>query len=175
MQKLTEIRIEPFDTQTHELNVIVETPRDSRNKYALNEQLGIFELKGVLTAGHSFPYDFGYIPQTRGGDDDPLDVLVLMEEPAFAGCLVKCRLIGGIKAEETEDGKTNRNDRLIAVASKSILHADVKKLSDLNKPVVEQIEHFFVSYNEAKGKRFDVLGHFTPAEARKLVKASVVE
>ena len=71
-----------------DLNVIIETPKDCRNKYALDEKLGVFVLKGVLTAGHSFPYDFGFIPQTLGGDGDPLDVLVLMDEPAFVGCLV---------------------------------------------------------------------------------------
>ena len=166
-------KIAAFD-EDGQLNVIVETPRGERNKYAFDPETGVFELKGVLTAGHSFPYDFGFIPETEGGDGDPLDVLVLMEEPAFPGCLVKCRLIGGIEAEETEDQETNRNDRLIAVASKSILYADTNKLTDLPKRVIDQIEHFFISYNEAKGKRFDVLGRFTPAEARKLVRSSSV-
>lgn len=120
-------KISPFDEESDDLNVIIETPKDCRNKYALDEELGVFVLKGILTAGHFFPYDFGFIPQTLGGDGDPLDVLVLMDEPAFVGCLVKTRLIGVIEAEQTEqDGKVERNDRLIGVAAESHTHKDIK-------------------------------------------------
>src|ERR687890_1560322 len=97
-----------------ELNVIIETPKGSRNKYNYDEKLGLFRLGGVLTSGASFPFDFGFVPSTLGGDGDPLDVLVLMDEPAFAGCLVRARLLGVIEAEQTEKGKTAQNDRLIA-------------------------------------------------------------
>src|SRR5215211_1775732 len=127
-------KISPFDDEKGELNVVIETPKDSRNKYAFDEERGVFVLKGVLAAGHSFPYDFGFIPQTVGGDGDPLDVLVLMDEPALPGCLVPSRLIGVIEAEQTErDGKTERNDRLIAVASNSKIHENVKSINDLNE------------------------------------------
>src|SRR5919199_1807176 len=102
-----------------ELNVIIETPKGSRNKFDYDEELGLFKLGGVLPAGASFPFDFGFLPATRGGDGDPLDVLVLMDEPAFAGCLVTVRLLGVIEAEQTEGDATTRNDRLIAVAATS--------------------------------------------------------
>jgi len=104
-----------FDDETKDLNVIIDTPKNSRNKYKFDEKLGLFKLGGVLAVGHFFPFDFGYIPQTRGGDGDPIDVLVLMDEPAFVGCLIQTRLIGVIAAEQTENGKTETNDRLIAV------------------------------------------------------------
>ena len=163
-----------YDKESGELNVVIETPKGSRNKYSYDEELKVFVLKGTLTLGHSFPFDFGFIPQTLGGDGDPLDVLLLMDEPAFAGCLVQSRLIGIIEAEQTElDGKTERNDRLIAVAAHSKIHADIKSINDLNEILVDQIEHFFVSYNEAKGKKFKLLGRFGVIKAKKIVEEGI--
>jgi len=147
-----------FDNETGDLNVIIDTPKGSRNKYEHDKKLGLFKLSGVLAAGHVFPYDFGFVPNTKGGDGDPLDVLVLMDEPAFTGCLVQTRLIGVIEAEQTElDGKTMRNDRLIAVAAQSKTHENIKSINDLEDTLVDQIEHFFVSYNEAKGEKFKTI------------------
>lgn len=167
-------RLAPFDAESGELNVVIETPKGARNKYAYDEKLGLFVLKGVLAAGHSFPFDFGFIPQTLGGDGDPLDVLVLMDEAAFAGCLVPSRLIGVIEAEQTErDGETTRNDRLIAVVADSHTHSHVRSINDLNDLLVEQIEHFFVSYNEIKGKTFKPLGRFAARKAKNLVDEAI--
>jgi inorganic pyrophosphatase len=165
--------LESFDAETGELNVIIETPQGSRNKYKFDEQTGLFILGGVLPVGASFPFDFGFIPKTLGGDGDPLDVLLLMDEPAFPGCLVAARLIGVIEADQTENGKTERNDRLIAVATNSRTEADVHSLKDLNQTLIEQIEHFFVSYNEAKGKIFKVLGRFGSRKAKTLVEEGI--
>jgi inorganic pyrophosphatase len=166
-------KINPFDAESEDLNVIIDTPKGSRNKYKYDEELKIFKLGGVLAVGHSFPFDFGYIPNTLGGDGDPLDVLVLMDEPAFVGCLVPSRLIGVIEAEQTEAGKTESNDRLIAIASNSRTHKDIKSINDLNKTLVDEIEHFFVSYNEAKGKQFKPLGRFGAIKAKQLVEEGI--
>jgi inorganic pyrophosphatase len=166
-------KIKSFDAESKDLNVIIDTPMGSRNKYKYDEELQIFKLGGVLAVGHSFPFDFGYVPNTRGGDGDPLDVLVLMDEPAFVGCLVPSRLIGVIEAEQTEDGKTERNDRLIAVASNSRTHKDIKSINDLNEILIDEIEHFFVSYNEAKGKQFKPLGRFAAIKAKQLVEEGI--
>ncbi len=106
-----------------------------------------------------------------GGDGDPLDVLVLMDEPAFAGCLVRTRLVGVIEAEQTErDGETTRNDRLIGVAADARLHTRVRTLASIGTTLLEEIEHFFVSYNQIKGKEFKPLGRFGPERARALVE-----
>ena len=161
--------LEPFD-ENGDLNVIIETPKGCRNKYEFDEKLKIFKLAGVLPAGHSFPFDFGFVPNTRGEDGDPLDVLVLMDEPAFAGCLVPARLVGVIEAEQTErSGKVERNDRLIAVAANSHAHADIKSINDLNETLVDEIEHFFVSYNQIKGKTFKPFGRFGARKAKQLI------
>jgi inorganic pyrophosphatase len=162
----------PFDRESGDLNIIIDTPKGSRNKFSWDEKLRLFELSGMLPAGAVFPYDFGFIPDTRGGDGDPLDVLVLMDEPAFTGCLVRSRLLGVIEAEQTEKGKTERNDRLIAVASKSRTNSDLQSITDLNPKLLEEIEHFFISYNEVKGKKFKPLGRYGPERARKLVLRS---
>jgi inorganic pyrophosphatase len=160
-----------FDEETNDLNVIIDTPKNSRNKYKFDEKLGLFKLGGVLPVGHYFPFDFGYIPQTLGGDGDPVDVLVLMDEPAFVGCLIQTRLIGVIAAKQTEeDGTTEINDRLIAVAANSRTNTDIKSLDDLNPVLVAEIEHFFVSYNEAKNKLFKPLGRFGVQKAKRIVE-----
>jgi inorganic pyrophosphatase len=160
-------------SDTAELNVIIETPKGSRNKFTFDAEKGLFKLSGVLPAGAVFPFDFGFLPGTLGGDGDPLDVLVLMDESAFAGCLVPSRLIGVIEALQTErDGETTRNDRLIAVAANSRDHQHLRSLEDLNENLLEEIEHFFVSYNEIKGKKFHPLGRFGPERAHSLVKSA---
>lgn len=92
-----------------------------------------------------FPFDFGSIPGTVADDGDPLDVLVLMDEPVFSGCVVEARILGAIKAKQTQNGATERNDRLIAVAAKSHTHGSLKSIEDVDKTLLTEIEHFFVS------------------------------
>jgi inorganic pyrophosphatase len=168
-------RLAPFapggDAPNALLRVIIETPQGSRNKFDYDEELGLFKLGGVLPAGAVFPFDFGFVPSTLGGDGDPLDVLVLMDEAAFAGCLVEARLVGVLEAEQTEeDGTTTRNDRLIAVAANARNHTEVRSLGQLSENLLDEIEHFFVSYNEMKGKRFEPLGRFGPERARRVIE-----
>ena len=94
-----------------------------------------------------------------------------MDDPAFVGCLVPARLLGVIEAEQIErNGDTTRNDRLIAVAANSITHRGLKTVGTLDKNLVDQIEHFFVSYNEIKGKTFKPLGRFGPSRARSVIE-----
>ncbi len=167
------LSVPPFTADGDLCNVIVETPKGSRNKFDYDPELGLFRLGGVLPLGAVFPFDFGFVPSTLGGDGDPLDVLVIMDEPAFTGCLVTVRLLGLIEAEQTEQGETTRNDRLIAVAANSRSHRDVHSLAQINANRVDEIEHFFVSYNAIKGKQFTPLGRFGPDRARRVVEAGV--
>jgi inorganic pyrophosphatase len=120
----------------------------------------------------TFPFDFGFIPSTKGADGDPLDVLVLMDEPVPAGTIVPARLIGVIEAVQTEkDGTSERNDRLIAVAASHEIFSDVTKLSEVPDAVSDQIEHFFINYNEQDGKRFEPQGRHGPKRAETLLEA----
>src|SRR5688500_16161799 len=113
------------------LNVIIETPQGTANKLKWDSAAGLFKLSHVLPTGAVFPFDFGFIPGTRGEDRDPLDVLLLIDHPVPLGCLVEARLIGVIEANQTKKGKAIRNDRLVAVAFESRNHRKVKELQDL--------------------------------------------
>ena len=163
------IRLAALDKESGHLNAIIDTPKGSRNKFKYDEELGLFKLSGMLPVGSVFPFDFGYIPSTKGDDGDALDILILMDEPAFTGCLVPAKLIGVIEAEQTEKQETTRNDRLIAVAADSRNHSDVRFLGDLNSNLVHEIERFFISYNETKGKRFEIRNRRGPERAQELV------
>lgn len=152
------------------VDIVIETPKGCRNKYAYDEQIKAFRLKKILPVGAVFPFDFGFIPGTRGEDGDPLDVLVIMDEPAYPGCVIECRIVGALKAEQSEGKKMEENDRLIAVSVVSEAYAEVKELDDINKNILDQIQHFFVSYNEQAGKRFEPKGWADSREASGLIK-----
>lgn len=166
------LHLDPFSSEGM-LHTIIDTPKNSRNKYKYAPEHGLFMLGGILPAGAVFPFDFGYVPSTTADDGDPLDVLVLMDEPAFVGCLVTARLIGVIRAEQMEGEETQRNDRLIAVAATSRNHRDVQDLSQINENLLNEIEHFFVSYNEVKGKQFKTEGRLGPEDAKRIVDEGV--
>lgn len=165
-------RLSPFDSGDKQiLRVVIETPKGSRNKFAFNEDDRVFELKKVLPAGMAFPYDFGFVPSTKADDGDPVDVLVLMDEPAFPGCVLKCRPIGVIQGQQGDKKKKVRNDRIIAVEQDAHSWADIKTVSDLGKQFVRELEEFFVDYHKLSGEQYRVLALRGPAQARKLVKS----
>jgi inorganic pyrophosphatase len=99
------------DPDSGRLNVVIDSPRGSRNKYKFDESSGQWRLSKILPQGMSFPYDFGFIPSTEGEDGDPVDVLLLSDEPAFPGCVVPARLIGVLEAEQVEGDRTTRKWR----------------------------------------------------------------
>lgn len=159
-------RLAPTDDRDDDIiQVIIETPKGSRNKYAYDEDARIFALKKVLPSGMAFPYDFGFIPSTKAEDDDPIDVLVLMDEPAFPGCLVKCRLIGVIEGEQGKKGDKERNDRIVAIEQSNHRWAHVEHIDDLGKQFVRELEEFFVNYHELTGKKYKVIDVRGPGEA----------
>ncbi len=165
--------LEPFDRKSGHLRVVIETPKGRRNKYSYDSEHGLFQLKSVLPAGHVFPFDFGFIPGTVGEDGDPLDILVLMEEPASQGCLVLTRLMAVIEAEQSEGGQTKRNDRLIGVAANSHDYRSVESPDQLSPTLMEEIEHFFISYNEMAQKKFKPIGRAGADRARELIRKGV--
>ncbi len=159
-----------FDPETGEILAVVETPKGSRNKYSYDKRWGAFRLGGVLSEGMSFPYDFGFIPSTLGEDGDPLDVLILLDVPVMAGCLLTVRLLGAIEAEQQErDGEWMRNDRLIAAATHAHTHEHIKSIGDLPPYLLHEIEGFFAQYNRLRGKQFEPLGRGGPERARALL------
>jgi inorganic pyrophosphatase len=155
------------------LNVIVETPRGSRNKFSYDSELGLFRLGKQLPAGAVFPFDFGFVPSTRSGDGDPLDALVLIDSATFPGCLVRARLLGVMLGRQTgRSGRTVDNPRLIAVGTKSNEYDGVRTLRDLPDALVDEIEYFFVSYTAASGKVFKPMGRYGRKGARSVLSSA---
>jgi inorganic pyrophosphatase len=113
-----------WNSQTRECKVIIETPKGRRNKFRYDPEFQLFSLAFLLPEGLILPYDFGFIPSALGEDGDPLDVLVIMDEPAHVGCLLDLRLIG--------------------VATHSYTHQKVNALEQLPKIVLDQVEEFFI-------------------------------
>ena len=132
---------------------IVETPRGSAEKYDYDPENKWFKLSKIMPSGMVFPFDFGFIPGTRGEDCDPLDFIFIFELKSFPGCVMDCRISGGITAKQTEKGKTVRNDRFLAVPAVSQFFSKVESIDDLSKDIIEQIEKFFMNYNELADKK----------------------
>ena len=151
--------------------VVIETPKGSRNKYAFDTRERIFSLTKVLPAGMEFPYDFGFVPSTRAEDGDPLDALVLMDEPAFPGCRLACRPIGVIEGEQVHKKSRERNDRVVCVEQGTHSFTHVKHIDVLGKPFEKELEDFFVNYHELGGTKYRVISVKGPGQARRRVKA----
>ena len=132
----------------------------------------MFKLSKVLPEGMVFPYDFGFVPSTKGDDGDPVDVLVLMDEPTFPGCLLECRLVGVLEAEQEEKQKRKQNPRLIAVAKQSLLYSEVASLGDINPTVLRQIEAFFVNYQKVRDIKFRIVARRGPDRALKILRGA---
>jgi inorganic pyrophosphatase len=167
-------KLNPLDyDDKNMLRVVIETPKGSRNKFAFNPKQHIFELKKVLPAGMTFPYDFGFVPSTEADDGDPIDVLVLMDEPAFPGCVLTCRPVGVIEGEQVDKKTKERNDRIIAVEQDAHSWADINTVDDLGKEFCRELEEFFVNYHKLIGKPYRVLDIKGPGQARRLVKSGM--
>jgi inorganic pyrophosphatase len=162
-------RLKARERKTGLVHVIIETPAGSRNKFKYDEKLGVFRLNKILPRGAEFPFDFGFIPHTRAADGDPLDLMILGDQPSIQGTLVTVRLLGAIEAEQTEKGETIRNDRLMGVPEGEKIETGTRSLNDLPKKLLDEIERFFVNYNKAEGRTFKPLRRAGPKTAAKLV------
>jgi inorganic pyrophosphatase len=164
-----------LDKKKKECKAIIETPKGRRNKFKYEPDSGLFSFSNLLPQGFSFPFDFGFIPSTVAEDGDPLDVIVLMDEPAHVGCLLQVRLVGVMEIVQKENGKQSKNDRVIAVAARSFDYAKVKSISQLQHSFVEQVKEFLELYNKNSGKQDEVKGVAGPERALELVSAAIRE
>jgi inorganic pyrophosphatase len=153
------------------ITAMVESPKGFSQKFDFDPEEQRFRLNKILPAGLMFPFDFGMIPGTKGEDGDPLDIVVIDEHGTFPGCLVECRLIGALQAEQTErDGQKMRNDRFIGIPVVSQIFPNIKDLHQLPDNILNQLEHFFRNYNEQAGKQFRVIARLSAAEAANLIR-----
>ncbi len=149
--------------------VVIETPKRSGEKYSFDRKSGYFKLKKILPEGMMFPFDFGFIENTEGQDGDPLDALVISEFKSFPGCMIDCRLIGAMLAEQSDKSEKIRNDRYFFVPELSKQFAAVTDMNDIPGEEIKEIENFFIQYNKAENKEFKILEIIKPKKARKLI------
>jgi inorganic pyrophosphatase len=160
----------PVRNDDGDVHVVVETPRGSAAKLEYDPELQVFTLSKALILGLTYPYDWGFIPSTKGEDGDPIDVLVLHDTATAPGLVLKCKIIGVLGVEQSEKNKKPiRNDRLIAVPRDSHREKDDKDARDLPKQVRKEIEKFFVATDELEAKELKFLGWKGPKTGERLI------
>ena len=138
-----------------DLSVIVEIPKGSRNKYEMDHATGTIQLDRTLSSSTSYPCEYGFVPDTLSEDGDPLDVLVLTEEPTFPGCVIKARVVGAFCMSD-ENG---RDTKVLCVPSSDDRRANLTDLADLPPHVLAEISHFFTVYKDLEpGKSTEIEG-----------------
>lgn len=148
---------------------VIEIPKGSRNKYEFDAEKGVFVLDRVLLTPFVYSTEYGFIPRTYWHDKDPLDVLVLMEQPTFPGCVIEARPIGGFKMKDEKGEDT----KIIAVPAKDARYEDVRDLNDLPKSLIKEINMFFELYKKIEGIEPKVEEFFNKEKALKVIKEAV--
>jgi inorganic pyrophosphatase len=166
-------RINPFPSRQL-LRVVIETPQASRNKYNYDPKIGGFVLKKRLPAGLHFPAAFGFIPQTRGADEDPLDAFVFFEDPLPVGCVVDCHLAGVLIVTQREGRRWVRNDRFLAIATESLAFGNVRSPSDFPATIIGQLKEFLRDYIRREGKQLKAIRVGDASSAKVLIAKQVV-
>ncbi len=144
---------------------LIEVPKGCQNKYEYEKELGIFAVDRVLYSPVHYPTDYGLIPQTYYDDGDPLDVMVLMDEPTFSGCLIPARPIGMMKMVDSGDN----DDKILAVPDKDPTYATITDVADLPPHKLRMIGHFFAIYKQLEGKTTEVTGWEGAESAKKAI------
>jgi inorganic pyrophosphatase len=127
-----------------EFDVLIEIPRGSRNKYEVDHASGLIRLDRTLFTATQYPADYGFVPDTLGEDGDPLDALVLVQEPTFPGCLIRSRPVGMFRMTDEKGG----DDKVLCVPAGDPRQEHVRELSDVPEFYRMEIEHFFLIYKE---------------------------
>jgi inorganic pyrophosphatase len=148
---------------------IVEIPKGSRNKYEYHKQAGIIKLDRVLYSSLYYPGDYGLIPRTHYDDGDPLDILMMINEPTFPGCVIDARPIGLFRMLDRGDP----DDKILAVPDKEPLYRDYHDLNDVPKHYLEEVAHFFSVYKDLEGARVEVVGWESADEAKKKISHAI--
>ncbi|MDQ2700014.1 MAG: inorganic diphosphatase [Actinomycetota bacterium] len=147
-------------SEVEQLNIVVEVPKGSRNKYEYDPEIGAIVLDRFLFSSMVYPVDYGFVPHTMGADNDPLDAMVCVSEPTFPGCVIPSMPIGLFRM--TDDGEID--DKILCVPSNDPNWSYIKNLDMLSDQLREEIAHFFSVYKQPEGKHVDVDGWY-PLEA----------
>jgi inorganic pyrophosphatase len=151
------------------VNAVIEIPRGQVNKYEYDKKLHVFRLDRNLYSPVHYPGDYGFIPSTLSDDGDPLDVLVLVDEPSFPGCVMQVRPIGVL--EMIDQGA--RDEKVLAVQTQNPRFSDVRNYSEIYPHILREINHFFSIYKNLEGKRTETVGWHNSHHARNVIRESI--
>jgi len=153
-----------------EVNVIVEIPRGSKNKYEIDKETGLIALDRAMHTAQDYPFDYGFIPQSFWDDNDALDVILLTTYPLALGILVNARPVGLMNMVDSGDN----DDKIIAVPVDDPRWDEVKDISDVNKHTIKEMEHFFSTYKKIQNKEVAVTGFQNYKAAREAIIRGLV-
>lgn len=151
------------------VNMIVEIPKGRRNKFELDKETGLIKLDRYLYSSSVYPGDYGFIPQTLAADGDPLDILVMVNEPTFSGCLIEARVVGMFRMKD----KGADDFKVLGVPNADPLFAHVKQLEDVPPHFLREVEHFFGTYKQLEGAHTESLGWIGAEASTQEVRDSV--
>ena len=152
-----------------EMNVIIEIPKGSKNKYELDKKTGLIMLDRVMHTAQDYPFDYGFVPQTLFDDGDPLDVILLTTYPLAPGILVKARPVAIMKMVDGDE----QDDKIIAVPTEDPRFDEIQSLGDINTHTLKEIKHFFETYKQVQNKHVEVPGFEDVDAAKKAFEESV--
>lgn len=138
----------------HVVNVIIEIPKGSKNKYEIDKETGLIKLDRAMKTSQDYPFDYGFVPRTLWEDGDALDVIILTTYPLSPGILVEARPVAVLRMIDGGEG----DDKIIAVPESDPRWNGVKALSDINPHTVKEIQHFFETYKSIDGKKVEITG-----------------
>jgi inorganic pyrophosphatase len=150
-------------------NMIVEIPKGRRTKFEVDKATGLIKMDRYLYSSTMYPGDYGFVPQTLAEDGDPSDILVMVNEPTFSGCLIEARIVGIFKMKD----KGQNDFKLLAVPNKDPLFGDIKKLEDVPHHFLREVEHFFSTYKHLEGVTIEPLGWASVEHGIIEVRASI--
>lgn len=148
------------------MEVFVEIPKGSNNKYEYDKERGVFRLDRVLYSPVYYPADYGYIQDTLADDGDPLDAMVLTTFPTFPGCLIEARIIGMFIMEDEK----GRDEKILGVPKNDPRFDNIKSIDDLEEHILKEFKHFFSVYKNLEEKEVIVKGWANTEEAIKTIE-----
>jgi inorganic pyrophosphatase len=162
--------LEPGAAPPDELNLIVEIPRGSRNKYELHKESGLIRLDRLLYSAVYYPGDYGFVPRTLASDGDPLDLVCMVTEATFPGCLIEVRPVGLFLMED-EKGV---DEKVLVVPCRDPLYAHYRELDDVPPHFLKEMEHFFTIYKDLEEEKRTVIHGWRPRrEVAAVVDAAI--
>ena len=161
--------VSPGPHPPEEITAVIEIPSGSRNKYELDKKTGLMKLDRVLYSAVHYPGDYGLIPRTLHEDGDPLDVLVLVKEQTFPGCLIDVRPLGVLRMLD----RGEPDDKILAVALKDPYYEEFFDIADIPQHVLKEVEYFFSTYKDLEDKHVQIIGWEKSDVAMRVIGESI--